>query len=181
MNASATPPAQQHLATSEPLAAPQSSDAPTHSSAATLPSVHLVWVCCAQAAVQSAVLGVGTGAPGASTPTPRQDPSSLMRPPGHSLLQESFWRHSHPQLKARSSASHHALDWLYPALAAVAAVEQALLQPSSGLTYGAQFDAQVRLLQLVAQVLCSSWARLLVGAVLAVRVRMQSVGVVLGL
>ena len=179
MSASATLTAQ-HLATSEPVAAPQSSDAPTHSSAATLPSVHLVWVCCAQAAVQSAVLGVGTGAPGASTPTPRQDPSTLMRPPGRSILQESFWRHSHPQLKARSTAAHPALDWLYPALAAVAAVDQALLQPSSGLTYGAQFDAQVRLLQLGAQLLVFMLVED-AGAVLAVCVCMQSVGVMLGL
>ena len=102
-----------------------------------------------------------------------------MRPPGRSLLQESFWRHSHPQLKARSSASHPALDWLYPALAAVAAVEQALLQPSSGLTYGAQFDAQVCLLQLVAQVVVFMLDED-AGAVLAVCVCVQSVGVMLG-
>lgn len=128
----------QQSATSELVAMSDASDAPTHSSAATLPSLHLVWVCCAQAAIQSAVLAVGTG-----TPTITPDPSPGA--PARSILQESFWRHSRPQVKALqgSSAAHPALDWLYPALAAVAAVEQAVLHPSSGLTYGTQFDVQV--------------------------------------
>ena len=152
VNASATYTAQ-HSAASEPVAAPKASDTPTHSSAAMLPGLHLLWACYAQAAVQSAVLGAGTAGPSTPTPTavPGPDPSTRTRPPGRSILQESFWRHSHPQLKARSSAAHPALDWLYPALAAVAALEQAVLHPLISLTYDTQFAAQVRMLHLVAQ------------------------------
>ena len=60
------------------------------------------------------------------------------------------------------------MDWLYPALAAVAAVEQAVLQPSSGLTYDAKFAAQVCMLQFVAQVLCLCLLRLRVQLLLCV-------------
>ena len=136
-------------AMAEPTPHPHTSDAPTHSAPGTLPSLHLVWVSCAQAAIQAAVLTADTGTPntlggprGAPTPTPGC-------PSGRSILQESFWRHRHPQLKARSSAAHPALDWLYPALAALAAVEQAALQLPTGFTYGPHFAGQVCRRQLV--------------------------------
>lgn len=89
------------------------------------------------------MLAVGTGTPNTPSTTPSTTPDSGPGASGRSILQESFWRHSQPQLRARTSAVHPAVDWLYPALAAVAAVEGALLHPSSGLTYDPQADAQV--------------------------------------
>ena len=46
------------------------------------------------------------------------------------------------QLKARSSPVHSAVDWLYPNMAAVAALEQALLQPSHTLTWTSNLHNQ---------------------------------------
>lgn len=105
---------------------------------------------------------MGTGTPTTPTPTPGH-------PPERSILQESFSRHRHPQLKARSSAAHPALDWLYPALAAVAAVEQALLQPPTGFVYGVHFADQVCPLEVYLLAPMTSWA-LHVGTVCAVLV-----------
>ena len=93
-----------------------------------IPSLARVWTCCAQAAIQAAVLAM---------------PIVAGQKLGRSMLQESFWRHQHPQLRARSSAVHPAVDWLYPAVAAISAVEQAVLQPSSALVYTSSIDAQV--------------------------------------
>ena len=46
------------------------------------------------------------------------------------------------QLKARSSPVHSAVDWLYLNMAAVAALEQALLQPSHTLTWTSNLHNQ---------------------------------------
>ncbi len=47
------------------------------------------------------------------------------------------------QLKARSSPVHPAVDWLYPSMAAIAALEQACLQPSTALTWTLELHHQV--------------------------------------
>ena len=46
--------------------------------------LRLVWMCCAHAAVTAAVLAV---------------PSAGSQAPPRSILQESHWRHTHPQVK----------------------------------------------------------------------------------
>ncbi len=46
--------------------------------------LRLVWVCCAHAAVTAAVLAA---------------PSPGLQAPPRSILQESHWRHTHPQVK----------------------------------------------------------------------------------
>ena len=49
------------------------------------------------------------------------------------------------QMKARNKAAHAAVDWLFPAGTAIAAVEQACLQPSPELPWSAELQSQVSL------------------------------------
>lgn len=112
--------------TLQPAPEPLSSD--TLTDASVVPSLARIWTCCAQAAIQAAVLA---------------KPLVAAQKSGRSVLQESFWRHQHPQLRARSSAVHTAVDWLYSAVAAISGVEQAVLQPSSAFVYTSSVDAQV--------------------------------------
>ena len=131
--------------TSKTAATSTASDTLSDGSSANVPSLSVTWTSCAQAALQAIVLAPPHAAsqpPSSSSSSASASASSTAS--GRSILQESFWRHSHPQLKARSTAVHPALDWLYPAVAALAALEQALLMPSAAFTYSSQVDGQVR-------------------------------------
>ncbi|KAL0028971.1 hypothetical protein WJX77_009058 [Trebouxia sp. C0004] len=94
--------------------------------------LRLVWVCCSHAAVTAAVLAA---------------PSAGSQASPRSILQESHWRHIRPQLKARMSSVHPAVDWLYLSMAATAAVEKACLQSSSALMWTTELHNQVAALQ----------------------------------
>ncbi|KAK9809153.1 hypothetical protein WJX72_010301 [[Myrmecia] bisecta] len=76
----------------------------------------------AHAAVLAAVLG-------ATASVMRGDPSTA------SVLQQSYWRYSNPQVKARHKASHPAVDWVYPVLAGLSALEASVLGGQFGAGY----------------------------------------------
>lgn len=48
-----------------------------------------------------------------------------------SAYQNSFWRYSRPQERARTAAEHGCIDWLYPAFAGLAEFEALALQPEA--------------------------------------------------
>lgn len=68
---------------------------------------------------------------------------------GGTPYQASHWRYSRPQERARNAAAHACVDWLYPALAAIAEWEAALLQPQAAPASLAALP-QVRRLQISA-------------------------------